>query len=378
VTLTSFPITGTNANPAAGQIIIAAHNVATISVTGSPLTLHATTGTPVTGSLTITNQSTVSTANNITGDISGTLATAGVTENSSNCNAVLPLQTCQLVFTLGSQAASNVNIPIIGTNTSAASANISVNGAPQATITLTTGSPLLLHNTGGTGMMTIKNNSTTEKALSIASNFTSTALNGFVTESSNTCGSVNPGATCTLTFTPGTTNVAQTSFPIQGSNTTSVNGAISISTPGPPYIIYVTTTQHHGNFGGFAGGDAICNSDPGKPSTGFAAGYAYKALLNGNNATTTGINYYKPDGTTLLATATGGNLVGNSPLVNTFNSSITYVWTGGNVTSCSTWTSTSSEGSVGLTNSANGGWYYNTGFFLLCSTGNGSLYCVSQ
>ena len=378
VTLTSFPITADNSSPAVGQIQIASPSIATLSVTGSPLTLQATTGTPVTGFLTVTNQSTILTATNVSANLTGTLSAAGVTENSSNCNSILPQQSCHLVFTPSTQAAINTNVSIQGSNTSVTSGNISVNGAPQATISITAGSPLYLTTSSVTGTLTITNNSPTEKALGIASNFTSTALNGFVTETGNTCSSVTAGASCTLTYTPGATVVAQTNFPIQGSNTTSVTGAISINAPGVP-IIFLSTNTHGGNLGGFSGANALCNSDPGKPTTGFAAAYTYKALLMGNNATTTGKSYYRPNGVTLIAVATGGNLVGASNLVNVVGGASQFVWTGGDGTNnCSNWASTSAnQGAIGEPDVTTSLWWNHSGEWLLC-TSSAKLYCASQ
>lgn len=96
-----------------------------------------------------------------------------------------------------------------------------------ATITVT-GSPLTLTTNGTTGTLTIKNTSLIVTATNITSNFIGTALNGNVTETGNTCASVAPQSSCTLTYTPGSTVVAQTNFPIQGSNTNTVTAAIQI------------------------------------------------------------------------------------------------------------------------------------------------------
>ncbi len=98
----------------------------------------------------------------------------------------------------------------------------------NATITVT-GSPLTLTTNGRTGTLTINNTSLIVAATNITSDFTGTALNGHVTETSNTCASVAPQSTCTLTYTPGSTVVAQTNFPIQGSNTNAVTAAIQIA-----------------------------------------------------------------------------------------------------------------------------------------------------
>ena len=65
-------------------------------------------------------------------------------------------------------------------------------------------------------------------ATNITSDFTGTALEGKVTETGNTCASVAPNGSCTLTYTPGNTDVTLTSFTIKGDNTNSVTAQIGI------------------------------------------------------------------------------------------------------------------------------------------------------
>ena len=138
----------------------------------------------------------------------------------------------------GSQLTSSINDgPIVCEQGSTlqcyrpASANILVitqaAAITDATITVT-GSPLTLTTNGPTGTLTINNTSLIVAATNIASSFTGTALDGNVTETGNTCSSVAPQASCTLTYTPGSTVVSQTNFPIQGSNTNAVTAAIQI------------------------------------------------------------------------------------------------------------------------------------------------------
>lgn len=372
VSLTSFPILGDNSAPIGGQIEVTAPTMANISVSGSPLMLQATTGTPTPQSLTITNQSNLVTATNISADISGALAAAGVTENASACTTLLPQQSCNLIFTPAAQSVGATTVNIQGTNTSITTASIAVNGPPQAVLSITAGSPLLLLANGATGTITIQNNSTTENALNIQSNFTSTALNGLVTETANTCTNVPPNGSCTLTYTPGSQPSIATNFPIQGSNTTALTGSIEIKT----FIIYVTSGSFTGNLGGFSGADSICNSDAAKPSTGFAAGYQYKALLQDNNATVSGLSYYRPDTTTLIATATGGNLVGNANLTNAISTIDKTAWTGGNMANCNNWTNNvSSLAGLGQVDSATMAYWLSTN---RGCTQNHALYCVSQ
>lgn len=69
---------------------------------------------------------------------------------------------------------------------------------PTATITVT-GSPLTLTTNGPTGALTISNTSLLITATNISSDFTGTALDGNVTETGNTCATVAPQSSCTLT-----------------------------------------------------------------------------------------------------------------------------------------------------------------------------------
>ena len=97
----------------------------------------------------------------------------------------------------------------------------------DAVITVT-GSPLTLTFSGPTGQLTINNTSTQVTATNIVSDFTGTALDGNVTETGNTCASVPPSSSCTLTYTPGNAVVPQTNFTIQGTNTNALTAAIAI------------------------------------------------------------------------------------------------------------------------------------------------------
>lgn len=108
----------------------------------------------------------------------------------------------------------------------------------SASITVT-GSPLTLYGNGPDHSLTIHNTSFALTATNVSSDFTGTALNGLVTQTASTCSSIPPGGSCTLTFTPGPTNVAQTSFPIQGDNTNIVTAAITITTT-PPTLTAIT------------------------------------------------------------------------------------------------------------------------------------------
>lgn len=162
-----------------------------------------------------------------------------------------------------------------------------------------------------------------------------------------------------------------------------------ITDPNPPVgtkKIFVTTAAFTGNLGGFAGANTKCASDS------QAAGGTYKALLNGNNATTNGTTYVRTDGTTVIAMATGGNLVEHNDLQHSISTGQdAWAWTGGGGDiaefNCNGWTSVSTQygGITGTINAATAAWYYTDSDSgettvpapRLCDTLE-HLYCVQQ
>jgi hypothetical protein len=99
-----------------------------------------------------------------------------------------------------------------------------------------TDSPLTLITNGDSGKLTVTNTSLDIAATSITANLAGTALDGHVTEIGNTCSSLSPQASCTLTYLPGNTVVPMTDFIIQGSNTNSIIAAMQVSDIPPPPI----------------------------------------------------------------------------------------------------------------------------------------------
>lgn len=198
-----------------------------LTVSGTPLGLNVS---GPTGSSTVTNTSSTITATDISSDFSGTALQGKVEETGNTCQILAPNSSCTLTFTPGADAVSATQYLIQGLNTSGVGAVIAVDAAAIAEVTVD-GSPLSLQTSGVTGDLTITNTSSSITATNIAADFTGTALAGKVTQTRSTCSSVSPGASCTLTFSPGATTVAETTFPIQGTNTNSVNASISITSP---------------------------------------------------------------------------------------------------------------------------------------------------
>ncbi len=146
----------------------------------------------------------------------------------------------------------------------------------------------------------------------------------------------------------------------------------------PTKIIFMTSLEFNGNLGGFSGANDKCNAASNKPPG------TYKALLNGNNATTSGVNYTRVDGTS-IATATDGNLVGFANITHSVVTSYAGAWTGGAGNDCDNWSVSSSgmNGDFGIGSVSDKSWYYyyNTTTDLsqpqTCSD-MASLYCVQQ
>jgi hypothetical protein len=93
--------------------------------------------------------------------------------------------------------------------------------------------------------------------------------------------------------------------------------------------IFLTKNSYTGNLGGFSGADAKCMADPALPVRG--AGSQWKALLNNNRSTQSGVAYYRDDYATIISTANGYDLNGwgdTSGLIGSIFASDQQVWTG--------------------------------------------------
>ncbi len=211
----------------------------------------------------------------------------------------------------------------------------------------------------------------------IGGGVTYTALSGTPTCNIAVGGITTAGATVTLSGCSGvgTANITVDAGILQDSlgNLSAASSASATITITAVKRIFVTTSTFNGNLGGLSGADSKCNVDANKPS---GSSSTYKALLNGNNATSTGVAYYRSNGTTLIATATGGNLLGSSALTNAINASAANVWTGA-TSNCSTWSSNSGAVNGTIGSAASSSATYWSASSPNCS-GSRSLYCVEQ
>ncbi len=199
-------------------------SICSANIAADPASLSLVVGSNTPQSFTITNNSSAVTAT----AIEATLPDGwDVIQDASDCASVAPGDTCELELTPGATVYGDTNVSIRGTNTQQVDNTVSVDAPTEATITVT-GSPLTLSTNGPTGTLTINNTSLYTAATNITADFTGTALDGNVTETGNTCASLAPASSCTLTFTPGSTVVSETNFPIQGGNTNALTAAIEI------------------------------------------------------------------------------------------------------------------------------------------------------
>ncbi len=190
------------------------------------------------GTVVVKNNSTAVTATNVHAVLPS--GWNDVSVDASACASLAPQQSCAINFLPGLTTHVAASVSVLGDNTSEVLPTVVVGASPTAVISVS-GSPLGLTASGATGALTITNTSTTITALNVASNFGGTALSGLVTESGNTCSSIAPLASCTLTFTPGSSAVAQTTFTISGTNTNTVNAAIAISAASTTLSMSVST-----------------------------------------------------------------------------------------------------------------------------------------
>ncbi len=162
--------------------------------------------------------------------------------------------------------------------------------------------------------------------------------------------------------------------------------------PAGPKYIFVSQSVTAGNFGSFAAADTICNNDNAKVDypTQLGSG-TFKALLNGNNATTVGTTYLNL-ANEVIATATTTNLVAeDSGLTNPIGKTPLgtqdgqYAWTGlartGTPASdCVNWTTNlnTSSGTAGYVSLNTAAWSVASAGATTCDTANIHLYCVQQ
>ncbi len=237
VTPTTIDIKGTNT-----KTITATMGISYLSITVSPssITLEASFTSPVSKTLIITNNAIGTDASfnalNITANLSETDLNGLVTQSPTNgCSSLAPGASCTLTYTpLTTNAAGPTDVSLTGTNTLSAPATITVTAAGYATIEITTGTPMWLIPNGNGLTMTITNTSTLNDATGITAILGS--LTGYISSSGCSGTLSKNGGTCNITFTPTPDAgvIAAHSVTIQGTNTNTVTGSISVA-----YVLYI-------------------------------------------------------------------------------------------------------------------------------------------
>lgn len=228
--LASVDISGHNTETASATIVVSPFNGAVIeALTATVVSMEL--GQTVT--MGVVNNSATVTAINVSARLAGTALAGNVTQDASDCAIVLPGQACHFNISSGNTTVSPTSFSIRGDNTNTIGGSIEIIQPGSAPIAIA-GSPLVLQATNGAavaGTLTITNLSTDVIATNISASFGGTALAGNIIQDASACVTLVPAASCTLTFTPGSTAVAQTSFAIQGDNTSQVGASIAIDAP---------------------------------------------------------------------------------------------------------------------------------------------------
>lgn len=186
---------------------------AAITVNPAALDLVANSGMP--GFLTITNNSTSITAQNVQALLPAIWT--DVTQDASNCVAIAPNGgTCQLQFTPGATAHGAAQVPIAGSNTTQVIAQLSVSAPAQASLSVTGGPISLVAGCPTTGVLTVKNTSMTVAAADIDVDLD--GLTGDVTVTNNCPNPLPAGGDCTIDL-EGVNSASARNISIQGRNT---------------------------------------------------------------------------------------------------------------------------------------------------------------
>lgn len=193
----------------------------------SPPMLDLVAGSGMPGFLTITNNSSSITAQ----DVQATLPAswADVTQDASNCVAIAPNGgSCQLQFTPGAGTHTPESIAISGSNTTQVSAQIAVNAPTQANLAIN-GAPVTLSQNCGTGTaLTVTNTSTTTTAENLSIDLG--ALAGDVQINNDNCTGNNlatNGGQCTFEL-QGTNPAAADNITVEADNAAAVSASVEV------------------------------------------------------------------------------------------------------------------------------------------------------
>lgn len=344
--------------------------------------------------------------------LSNALATSGYNAPTNNCNNItlgIGL-TCTIVITPISNTAitpSAVLYDIPSANITysynyGSSGQIAGSGSTTTmTIDTNVATPVL---TIG-AIADVSNESTTTATVSLSNWYDDTSLpaapvfsgsattaTGVTVSACSSWTTATNGGTCTATIS--TTSATAGAYDLIATIDAGASGAITsdpanvtVTAATSKLHIFVTSASYPGSLGGLTGADQKCqllanaNGTVTKP---LAA--SWKVLLNGNNATVAGTTYYDTSSSeNLIATATGGNLVGTASITNAIKYdengtaySGQYVWTGYDGNSCSDWLDDTNFifGGFGSTSDTSSQWFaYNND--APCSD-TYHLYCVQQ
>lgn len=227
ISLTSFPVLGSNVSAVGAQIQVTNPAVANLTASGSPLVVTAGSS----GTITLSNSSSSLTASAVVPTLPSALLDIGVTFSPLSCD-IAPQSTCTFTFSSPNDVSAPTSlVSFKGSNTQEVGASIAVSAVSSLVVS---GSPLSIL-TNGTGTLTLTNTGM-DPLEGVNANFAQTALNGNVTASG--CETIAPAGSCVMTFTAGNTAVSSTSFSIEttGDPTIATSAMLSIQYPALGYF----------------------------------------------------------------------------------------------------------------------------------------------
>ena len=227
---TTINIYGTNTSQTTATVTVnPSVNIAFLS----PSSLLLTTSGTSTGRMIIQNTSSSTITGGLIADFSGTALSGSV--EASGCEGDLAAgATCAITFKAGFTKVPETAFPIHGvvaSSTNSLVGTIAIVADLDRAILFNYPPSLTFEPNGPSQSMMITNSSKIITARNVRADFTNTALDGTVNQDASQCSTILPGAHCNLVFTPGSTAVSNSSFPIYGINTQMVAGNIEVISP---------------------------------------------------------------------------------------------------------------------------------------------------
>lgn len=235
-------------------------NTGALSV--SPTTLTLTTSLTLdssnTGVVTLTSNAQRS-ITGLTFQTEGTALEGNIHIHAGSCNSILPPgASCSATLVAGSTAVSSTNLAVTGNiglrsfnftaspiaETVSTYITVTIDSSTAAPLAITPDSPLILQGGGSSGILTIRNTSTTLTGTNVHANLPSALTDAGVTQDASDCTTLLPASSCNLIFTPGNQAVRAHFVPIAGDDQSTyvVGSLIAVNAPPQVPIAFTSTS----------------------------------------------------------------------------------------------------------------------------------------